>query len=173
MFESKKNQSILMFNIHHIAADGWSIEILAKEFSSIYTASLKGRAANLPELTIQYADYAFWQRQQKDHQSSKDSLQYWRQQLAELPAVHSLPVDFERPHEMTNNGASYQVMLEEDLARGLQSLARDSRVTIFMLLHAAFSHVLAYFSNSKRYCYWNTNSQSRLYGIRTTDWILC
>ncbi|NJL39358.1 MAG: hypothetical protein HC899_23370, partial [Leptolyngbyaceae cyanobacterium SM1_4_3] len=90
-------EQILLVNLHHIIADGWSIDILLREVATLYHAFLLGQLASLPELPIQYADFALWQRQALQQAPYDSQLNYWQTQLAEpLPVLH-LPTDYPRP----------------------------------------------------------------------------
>ena len=93
----QKPSGYLLFNMHHIASDGWSIEVLTKEFFSLYSAYMEGKPNPLPELEIQYADYAHWQREWLQGEVLNTQLNYWQQQLADAPLMHSLQLDSPRP----------------------------------------------------------------------------
>ncbi|MBL4671762.1 MAG: amino acid adenylation domain-containing protein, partial [Arenicella sp.] len=137
------DSGVLLFNMHHIAADGWSIDILVREFTTVYQSLLSGVEAPLASLPIQYADYAHWQRQQLSNHKLDTQLEYWQTQLAELPAVHSLPLDFARPEHQSFNGAVHSVSADEALLAKLKALALANDMTLFMLLQGAFSLLLA------------------------------
>ncbi len=139
--------SILLFNMHHIASDGWSLAILTRElFTYMSNIVLKeSKLAELPQLPVQYADYALWQREQSDvHQ---EALDYWQQQLADVPVCHSLPLDFERPATKRYHGERITAQLSDNVAQRLTSLAETLQLTPFMLLHGALALVLARHSN--------------------------
>ena len=102
---------------------------------------------SLPELTIQYADYAHWQREWLLGEVLEGQLNYWKQQLADVPAVHSLPLDYPRPAVKSHQGARVQSQLSAKVADGLQQLARRHELTPFMMLHGALSLLFARHSN--------------------------
>ncbi|MCJ8274286.1 MAG: condensation domain-containing protein, partial [Psychrosphaera sp.] len=97
---------VLIFNMHHIASDGWSMEVLTKEFFALYEAYSENKPNPLPPLAVQYVDYAYWQRDYLSGKVLDVQLDYWTQQLNELPAVHSLPLDYPRPQIKGHDGAT-------------------------------------------------------------------
>ncbi|MEQ1967699.1 amino acid adenylation domain-containing protein [Xenorhabdus nematophila] len=142
-------QGVLLFNIHHIASDGWSIGILIREFASLYQAYCQGQANPLPKLAIQYADYAVWQRSAAREAQLAAGLAYWQQQLSNLPPVHGLPLDYRRPANQTSHGRSHKFSLDNELGNGLQQLALTQNCTLFMVLHAAFTVLLSRHSGQR------------------------
>ena len=141
-------QGVLLFNMHHIASDGWSMGLLIKEFIGQYQAACKGQADPLPALDIQYADYGHWQREWLKGEVSKAQIDYWQQQLADVPAVHGLALDYARPAIKTYNGAVVSGPLSVELSERLQQVASANNVTLFMLLHAALSVLLSRHANN-------------------------
>ncbi|MBL4659210.1 MAG: amino acid adenylation domain-containing protein [Alcanivoracaceae bacterium] len=141
-------KGVLLFNMHHIASDGWSMGILINEFVKLYQANLEGKPEPLTPFSIQYADYAHWQRNWLKGQVLESQLAYWDRQLTDLPQVHNLPLDFERPAYQTYNGASYPFKVDGNNLQRLESIALENQVTLFMLLHAAFSILLSRYSNN-------------------------
>ncbi len=139
--------AVWVINLHHIAADGWSFGVLISEFMQLYQAKLNGESLNLAPLAIQYVDYAHWQQDWLSGQMLADQLRYWQQQLADLPPVHSLPLDHERPQVQSHQGASHSFQLDSRLYQRLLRLAEQQNATLFMVLHAAFSVLLARWSN--------------------------
>ncbi|MCJ8271713.1 MAG: condensation domain-containing protein, partial [Psychrosphaera sp.] len=139
---------ILIFNMHHIASDGWSLAVLTKEFFALYRAYSENLANPLPELAIQYADYAHWQRQHLVGEVLESQLSYWQKQLDELPMIHSLPLDHVRPKVKQYAGAIVTGKLPKAVAPGLLDVAKTHQLTAFMLLHGALSLLLSRHSNS-------------------------
>ena len=97
-------EHLLLLNLHHIASDGWSMGVLLRELSSVYTAFVSGHAPDLPELPIQYADYAVWQREWLQGEVLEEQLAYWKEKLADLSPLE-LPTDRPRPPVPSNQGA--------------------------------------------------------------------
>ncbi|MBL4705054.1 MAG: hypothetical protein JKY54_11060, partial [Flavobacteriales bacterium] len=139
---------VMIFNMHHIASDGWSMEVLIKEFFALYDAYSQGQVNPLPILEFQYADYAHWQRQYLEGEVLESQLGYWEKQLDELPAVHSLPLDHARPAMKQHEGAIVTGELPATIAKQLLAVAKAHKLTPFMLLHGALSLLLSRHSNS-------------------------
>ncbi|WP_147391484.1 non-ribosomal peptide synthetase, partial [Pseudoalteromonas peptidolytica] len=147
--KTAETSGVLLFNLHHIASDGWSMEILMKEFFALYHAQEAGEASPLPELAVQYADYAHWQRHYLAQEQLEGQLDYWEQQLEGLPALHSLPLDKARPAQKQYQGARVTGVLPKELAQALLKMAQQFKITPFMLLHGALSLLLSRHGNSK------------------------
>jgi aspartate racemase len=126
-----ENDAKLLITLHHIASDGWSMKVLFDELSALYA----GR--ELPELPVQYADYAAWQRAQ----NSDAALAYWREQL-EGVEVLEVPSDRPRPAQLSYRGDKESLQLDADLSRRIHELARDEQSTLFMILAAAYALLL-------------------------------
>jgi amino acid adenylation domain-containing protein len=137
---------ILLLVIHHVASDGWSVGILLRELAEFYTAFSGGRSAALPELSIQYADFAHWQRQWLQGEVLARQLNYWKQQLADVPPLLELPTDRPRPAVQTFRGRTLHFQLSADLAQQLKALSQKSGTTLFMTLLAAFATLLQRYS---------------------------
>ena len=127
--------------LHHIISDGWSQAILRREISSLYNAFSSGNSTSLPDLPIQYADYAVWQRNWLQGEVLERQISYWKQKLAGAPALLELPADRPRPSVQTFRGATKRVSLSTELTHGLKALGQQQGATLFMTLLAAF-HVL-------------------------------
>ncbi|TQV76054.1 amino acid adenylation domain-containing protein [Exilibacterium tricleocarpae] len=146
LLECSADVHVLVLVMHHIASDGWSQGVLMKEFSELYSAFTRGAANPLPELAIQYADYAHWQRRHLDEAALARHIAFWKSRLADLPDVHRLPLDRARPATQDFAGASFRQHLDTELQARLQALARHHDATLFMVLQAAFAVLLS------RYC---------------------
>jgi amino acid adenylation domain-containing protein len=132
----------LLLSMHHIVSDGWSVGVLFEELSVLYAAFQAGKASPLPELPIQYADYACWQRQWLQGEVLARQLGYWKQQLGgELPVLE-LPTDRSRPPVQSFQGASQSLRLPPGLQEGLRALGQREGATLFMTLLAAFQALL-------------------------------
>ncbi len=137
---------VLLLTAHHIVFDGWSIGIFIKELSSLYAAFVREEPSPLPELPIQYADFAVWQREYLSGEVLESQLNYWRQHLANAPELLQLPTDRPRPTVRTYRGATQSWTLNKDLSQKLQALSRDCDTTLFMTLLAAFATLLYRYS---------------------------
>jgi amino acid adenylation domain-containing protein len=138
LFQVADDEHVLLVVMHHIVADGWSIGILMRELSALYAAEAGGARAELPELPIQYTDYAAWQRIWLDGHVRDQQLAYWRAALAGAPAVLDLPTDRPRPVTRTHRGGTCRVDLGREATRLLHALGRESGTTPYMALLAAF-----------------------------------
>lgn len=133
---------VLIINIHHIISDEWSLKIFFKEFIELYTGYVEGRNVSLPDLPIQYSDYAMWQRDWLKSEECQKQLEFWKEQLKGNPPGVDLPTDFPR---QANNGSSGAVVFHPigtDLSNRLKGLAQNKGVTMFMLLLAAYKTLL-------------------------------
>jgi amino acid adenylation domain-containing protein len=139
-------EHVLLFTMHHIVSDGWSMEILTREVSALYAAYAAGQESPLAELPIQYADYAVWQREWLQGEVLEEQLGYWRKQLAGAPAVLELPTDRKRSTQHSAREASVQLQLSVELTTGLKQLSQHEGVTLFMTLLAGWQLLLARYS---------------------------
>ena len=142
------NSGVLLFNMHHIASDGWSMELLIKEFFTLYEAYSQGKSDPLPPLGVQYGDYAHWQQQHNNKTKIQGQIDYWLKQLDDVPLLHDLPLDFERQSAKLPIGKTVASELESEVAGELLELAKQLQVTPFMLLHGALALLLSRHSNS-------------------------
>ena len=133
---------VLLLNMHHIVSDGWSLGVLLSELAAFYG----GAPESLPELPVQYADFAVWQKDWLRGQELERQMAYWRRQLAGAPAVLDLPTDRPRPLLGTTNGARRRVSLAAGLTARLAALGREQGATLFMVLLAAWGTLLHRFS---------------------------
>ncbi|HYP29146.1 MAG TPA: amino acid adenylation domain-containing protein, partial [Blastocatellia bacterium] len=138
---------IALFTMHHIISDGWSIAILVEELSELYAAYTTRRRPDLPELPIQYADYAHWQREHLQGEFLGQQVSYWKRRLAGAPPVLNLPSDRPRPSVQTYRGATESLIIPKPLTLAIKSLASSTRVTLFMTLVAAFQTLLHRYTN--------------------------
>ena len=140
LVRSRDDDHALLLNIHHIAADGWSTGVLVTEVAALYRAALERTPSPLPELPVQYADFAVWQRGWLTGEALERQLSYWRERLAGAPSL-GLPTDRPRPARGTRGGVEPFAVAPET-ARGLAALARREDATLFMILLAAFQTLL-------------------------------
>ena len=137
-----EDQHIFLVVMHHIVSDGWSLVLFFQELSTVYDAFSRGEASPLPELAVQFADYAAWQRQWLQGETLQTQLNYWKQQLGgELPVLE-LPADRPRPAMQTFNGAREWLVLPEHLTQSVLALSRREGVTLFITLLAVFKVIL-------------------------------
>ena len=139
-FDCGSLESAILLSMHHIVADGWSLAILQREFGEFLAAFVTGREVQLPELPIQYADFAVWQRSQDDSQA--EALSWWLKQLDGSPAAIALRTDHPKPAIRSFDGRSQVFTVSPQVLKGLRSLAASERATIFMVLLAAFNSLL-------------------------------
>jgi amino acid adenylation domain-containing protein len=139
-----ENEHVLIMTVHHIISDGWSIGILMRELVAGYN-----RAPNevLPELAIQYVDFAAWQRERLSGAAIEKQLDYWREQLAGAPRELELPLDRPRSELRSFRGARHAITISRAITDKLKALARAERVTFFMTLLTAFQSLLACLAN--------------------------
>ncbi|HLM55885.1 MAG TPA: amino acid adenylation domain-containing protein, partial [Pyrinomonadaceae bacterium] len=141
------DEHVLLFTQHHIASDGWSLGILVREFSALYSAYCRGLESPLAPLPVQYADYAVWQRGWLQGEMLDEQLAYWERRLAGAPPVHSLPLKRERSAVQGREAVGHRRQLDEGLMRRLEALARREDVTLFMLLESAFALLVSRYSH--------------------------
>ncbi|MDE3155812.1 MAG: amino acid adenylation domain-containing protein [Acidobacteriota bacterium] len=136
------SRHVLLFVMHHVVSDGWSMERLAREFFACSAAVAQGREPDLPPLTIQYADYAAWQREWFKGAEQRRQLDYWVGALQGVPPLE-LPADYPRPPVQSFHGRTRAFVLDADLTRALKAFARAHEATLFMVLLAGFAMLLA------------------------------
>jgi amino acid adenylation domain-containing protein len=137
-----EHEHVLLVTLHHIVSDGWSMGVLVQEVAALYSAFHSGQPSPLSELTIQYADFAHWQRTWLQGEVLDQQMAYWREQLAGAAPVLELPTDHPRPAVQTFPGAHHSFSLSPELSEQLQQLSRREGVTMFMTLLAAFKALL-------------------------------
>ncbi|HKP82175.1 MAG TPA: amino acid adenylation domain-containing protein [Pyrinomonadaceae bacterium] len=135
-------EHVLILTMHHIISDGWSQGVLKRELSALYEAGVKGEHSPLPELSIQYADFAQWQRGWLKDDELDRQVAYWRKQLSGAPPSVDLPNDGARPPQLNYRGATFLFELSAELSESLTALSRREGSTLFMTLLAAFKALL-------------------------------
>jgi amino acid adenylation domain-containing protein len=131
-----EDRHVIIFNIHHIISDGWSLDVLANDIWGVYEAHVKNHDNPLPPLKIQYKDYAAWQNDRLDSDEMRKAAAYWHHKFAEPVPVLDLPVDYPRPPVQTYDGRTFRFFLDETLASGLSRLAREQDASLFMVMLA-------------------------------------
>ncbi|AYG07479.1 amino acid adenylation domain-containing protein [Pseudomonas fluorescens] len=137
-----EQEHVLLLTLHHIVSDGWSMNVLIDEFIRCYDAFERNQSPQLPDLPIQYSDYALWQRRWLEAGEQARQLDYWREQLGDEHPVLELPTDFARPAVASHQGQRYEFALPAALADGARLLARQQNVSLFTVLLAAFKILL-------------------------------
>ena len=144
-----EDEHVLLITMHHIISDGWSIKVFIGEIEELYEAYTKGQRAALPELPMQYADFALWQRNWLQGEKLEEQLSYWRTQLADAPPVLDLPTDRPRPAFKTFHGAHRPLIFSKKLSEQITQLGRREGATLFMTLLSAFSGLLYRYTNQE------------------------
>jgi amino acid adenylation domain-containing protein len=142
LFRVGEQSFVLVLTIHHIVSDGWSMGVLFRELKHLYEAYLHEKPPSLPELPIQYGDYAIWQRQWLQGERLRKQVSFWKEYLDGAPHFLELPTDRPRPRTQTFNGAIESLVLPQSLSQGLHALARKEGVTLFMVMLAALQTLL-------------------------------
>jgi amino acid adenylation domain-containing protein len=141
-------EHVLLLVLHHIVFDGWSEQLLLRELAELYESRVDSRPSALPELSIQYADFASWQRA-SPRASMESRLAYWREHLAGAPEVLELPTDHPRPMAQSFRGSDRRLTLPATVASELRLAARREGVTLYMLALAAFQGLLARYTGQE------------------------
>lgn len=141
------DEYVLLISMHHLISDGWSIGVFFEELSALYAAFASGRPDPLPRSEVQYADYAQWHRRWLSAERVHTQGEYWRRVLSGAPPRQGLPTDRERPATQSYAAARVEVVLEEELVRGLRSLGARHGTTLFMTLLAGWAGVLSILSS--------------------------
>jgi non-ribosomal peptide synthetase component F len=144
----EEKQHVVLFTMHHIVSDGWSVGVLIGEVRALYDAYSAGESSPLEELPIQYADFAVWQREWLKGEVLERELEYWRKQLLGVEALR-LPTDHPRPAVPSYRGAQEVFQLDAELTSALRELSRQEGVTLFMTLLAAFQTLLYRYTGQK------------------------
>ncbi len=142
----------LLLTFHHIVSDGWSIGIVYEEIAALYDAHLAGRRSPLPELPIQYVDFADWQTRWFQGEVVERQIAYWQHQLSGIPALLELPTDRPRPAVMGVRGAHLPITVAAGRVEALQAFARAEGVTLFMVLIAAYKTLLMRYTGERDVC---------------------
>ncbi|MBC7730854.1 MAG: amino acid adenylation domain-containing protein, partial [Bacteriovorax sp.] len=140
-------EHVFVLTMHHIVSDGWSMGLLVQEVTALYTAFVQGSASPLPELAIQYADYASWQHNWLSGAVLERQTGYWSERLAGAPALLTLPTDRPRPPQQSYRGATIPFVVSAQLSGALQALCKQTHCTMFMALNAAFAVLLSRHAN--------------------------
>ncbi|MFN6530371.1 non-ribosomal peptide synthetase [Nostoc sp. ChiSLP03a] len=139
-------EHLLIVTIHHLVFDGWSVGVFLQELTKLYAAFCHGQPSPLPDLPIQYADFAHWQQQWVARPAFVSELDYWKQQLGNSTLVLQVPTDRPRLPVRTFQGASQTFIISKSLTNALKHLSQQHNVTLFVTLLTAFKIVLFYYT---------------------------
>ncbi|BAY79067.1 amino acid adenylation domain-containing protein (plasmid) [Nostoc linckia NIES-25] len=142
LLQLSSEDHIFLLNLHHILCDDWSLSVFFEELSALYQGFSTGNPSPLPDLAIQYADFAAWQRQWLQGEILDNKLAYWQQNLSGSLPILELPTDYPRPLEPTYQGARQSVVIPKSLTDALNALSRQEGTTLFMTLLAVFQTLL-------------------------------
>jgi amino acid adenylation domain-containing protein len=144
-----EEEDALLITMHHIVSDGWSLGVFTNELSTLYGAFVRGKADPLPELEIQYADYAVWQRKWIEGEILQQQAAYWKNALAGAPALLELPTNYPRPAQQDFVGALAKLGLNGQLTAGLKGLGRRHGATLYMTLLAGWAVLMSRLSGQQ------------------------
>ena len=137
---------VLLFTMHHIVSDGWSIGVLIHELATLYEAFCQGKTSSLPELPIQYGDFAIWQQEYLQGEALTAQKNYWKRQLGGSLPVLQLPTDYPRPAVQSYKGKTHAFTIHKSLTTALKALSQQAGATLFMTLLTAFKILLYRYS---------------------------
>jgi len=146
LLQLAENRYVLLLTMHHIISDGWSMAVFFSEYGTLYEAYCQGRRSPLPELPLQYANYAVWQRQWLQGAVIDEQLNYWKQQLAGMPELLELPTDHLRPPVQSFRGGWQAFVLGAAVSRRLREISQQQGATLFMTLLSAWQILLLRYS---------------------------
>jgi hypothetical protein len=142
LFTLDATEHVVLFAVHHIASDGWSVRVFCHDLAEFYEARRANRPPRLPELPLQYRDFALWQRERLRGERLEQEIAYWRTQLAGAPTILRLPTDRLRPPRRTFESAKHEVVMPQQVAEDVLRLCRENDATPYMLLLSVFGLLL-------------------------------
>jgi amino acid adenylation domain-containing protein len=143
LVRESEDEHTLLITMHHIVTDGWSLGVFRNELSKLYSAFRRGEEDPLPELAVQYTDYAMWERQWLEGEVLRQQSEYWKGVLQGAPAFLELPTDHARPAQQDHRGRIEELVLEHGLTAGLKALSWRQGTTLYMTLLAGWAALLA------------------------------
>ena len=149
LYKLQEDEHVLCFIVHHIIFDGWSVPILLREMTLLYEAFLHGRPSPLPDLPLQYADFAVWERASLQGKALEHHLDYWRARLEGCSERLELPTDFQRPPVQSFRGDTHRIQLSPELLRSLRNLGVEQGTTMYMTLLALINIWLSHYSKQR------------------------
>jgi amino acid adenylation domain-containing protein len=144
-----EQEHVLLITMHHIVSDGWSMGVLFKELSVLYGVYRGGEQDRLPELGVQYADYAVWQRRWMEGETFQEQAEYWRKDLGGIPELLEVPADHPRPAQQEYTGAKVNLVFNEELSAGVKELSQRQGMTLYMTLLAGWAALLGRLSGAE------------------------
>ena len=151
MLERKDNTYVLLLVVHHIASDGWSTGILAREFGAYYDSYIKEEIPDLPKLAVQYSDYSIWQRNYLQGDVLESRLQYWVESLQDVVPLE-LPIDYARPSIQSTRGDIHTFQIDKKAYKGLLKLSKQKGGTLFITLLSAYKALLYRYTGEPNVC---------------------
>ncbi|HEX7243455.1 MAG TPA: amino acid adenylation domain-containing protein, partial [Longimicrobiaceae bacterium] len=144
-----EREHVLCFTIHHVVSDGWSMQVLVREVTALYAAFSRGETPRLPELPVQYADYAVWQREWLSGAVLEEQLGFWRDRLGGAPPLLTLPTDHPRSSVRSARAGTHRFGVSAEVSQGLRALSRRAGTTLFMTLLAGWQSLLARYAGQE------------------------
>ncbi|HEX7239391.1 MAG TPA: non-ribosomal peptide synthase/polyketide synthase, partial [Longimicrobiaceae bacterium] len=144
-----ESDQVLCFTLHHVVGDGWSVDVLVREVTTLYAAFRRGEPSPLPELPVQYADYAVWQRSWLSGEVLEAQLDFWRTRLAGAPPLLEIPIDRPRSAPPGARGGTHRFALPAAVTQGLWELSRRGGATLFMTVLAGWQALLSKYSGQE------------------------
>ncbi|HET6974231.1 MAG TPA: condensation domain-containing protein, partial [Pyrinomonadaceae bacterium] len=146
LLQTEDEEHVFVLTVHHIAADGWSMGVFVRELAALYESYLEQRPSMLPELPVQYADFAVWQRNWLRGEVFDRLLDYWQEQLKNAPTRLALPADKPRPAVLTYRGSAQYKSIAPELAQSLADFSNREGVTLYMTLLSGLNTLLHYYT---------------------------
>ncbi len=166
------DQHMLLITMHHIVSDGWSMGVFLQELGTLYSAFRKGLPDPLPPLSLQYADYAVWQRRWIEGPVLEEQATFWQDHLAGAPQLLELPTDHPRPAQQDYAGAVVELVLDAPLTRALKALSKRHGATLYMTLMAAWAILLSRLSGQHDLVIGTPSANRNHREIEGADWLL-
>ncbi|HLJ89318.1 MAG TPA: amino acid adenylation domain-containing protein [Candidatus Angelobacter sp.] len=167
LIQTAQDRYSLLITVHHIAFDGWSIGLMAEELSALYRMFVEGGNDRLPELPVQYADYAIWQRRWMESRVLENQASYWKQALNGAPTFLNLPADYSRPERQDYSGGFVRFALNESLTMRLKRLSGESGTTLYMTVLAGWAALLFRLSGQEDFVIGSPTANRRRFEIES------
>jgi hypothetical protein len=152
LYKLSEYKHVLLIVVHHIVGDGWSLGILMRELTQLYSAKCLNHKLSLPDLPFRYTDFAYWQREWLASGALTNQLHYWQQQLKDIPPLLELPTDYPRSQQQSYHGATLIRSLTPELSHKIIEFSKSSNLTVFVTLAAAFNLLLYRYAQQDDIC---------------------